>query len=93
MFPFEGILKNLSARNAYTAQQIHEIQEIAETSKLEIIPLIQTFGHLEFALKHKEWSKIREVAGSPQAVCPSRNTTMEFIGELVTQVNLLLLLR
>lgn len=86
MFPFDGILKNLSAKNAYTAQQIAEIQEIAETSKLEIIPLIQTFGHLEFALKHKEWSKIREVPGSPQAVCPSKNTTLDFISELIIQV-------
>lgn len=88
MFPFEGILKNISAKNAYTAQQIQEIQEIAEISKLEVIPLIQTFGHLEFALKHKEWSKIREVPGSPQAVCPSKNITLDFIEELITQVML-----
>lgn len=89
MFPFDGILKNISAKNAYTLDQIREIQELAELSKFEVMPLIQTFGHLEFALKHKEWSKIREVPGSPQAVCPSRNTTLDFISELVTQVRLI----
>lgn len=89
MFPFEGILKNLSAKNAYTAKQIQEIQEIAEISKLDVIPLIQTFGHLEFALKHKEWSKIREVSGSPQAVCPSKNITLDFLSEMITQVRIL----
>lgn len=86
MFPFEGVLKNISAKNAYTVQQIQEILQLAELSKLEVIPLIQTFGHLEFALKHKEWSKIREVPGSPQAICPSRNASMDFIGEMITQV-------
>lgn len=86
MFPFEGVLKNISAKNAYTVHQIQEILELAEVSKLEVIPLIQTFGHVEFALKHKEWSKIREVPGSPQAVCPSKNSSMDFIGEMITQV-------
>lgn len=87
MFPYDGILRNLSAKNAYTVEQIKEIHKLAEQSKLEVIPLVQTFGHLEFALKHPEWSKLREIPNSPQAVCPSRNTTLEFITELVAQVS------
>lgn len=86
MFPFEGNLKSIRAKNAYTIEEIKEIINLAETSKLDIIPLVQTFGHVEFALKHKEWSKLREVPGSPQALCPSRNASLEFISDIVNQV-------
>lgn len=86
MFPYEGSLKNLSAKNCYTRDEIKEILNLAAQFKLEVIPLVQTFGHMEFALKHEEWSKIREISNSPQAVCPSRNNTLDFIGELTSQV-------
>ncbi|CAH0555240.1 unnamed protein product [Brassicogethes aeneus] len=89
MFPFSGFLKNITAKNAYTVEQIKEILDLAEESKLDVIPLIQTFGHVEFVLKHPEFSNIREVVGSPQALCPSRNSSLNFIKELVTQVMVL----
>lgn len=86
MFPYDGILKNIKAKNAYTSEEIKEIVQHAEDLKLEVIPLIQTFGHVEFVLKHKEWTKLREVPTSPQALCPSRNSSLEFIAEVVKQV-------
>ncbi|KAJ8986020.1 hypothetical protein NQ317_013904 [Molorchus minor] len=86
MFPFSGILKNLSANNAYTTENIKEILKIAKESKLEVIPLIQTFGHVEFALKHSEFANLREVPGSPQALCPSRKSSLDFIREMINQV-------
>lgn len=86
MFPYSGILKNISAKNSFTPDQIAEILDLAEKSQLEVIPLIQTFGHMEFALKHLELAKLREVPGSPQALCPSRNSSLNFIREMVDQV-------
>lgn len=86
MFPFDGMLKDIAAKNAYTPEQITVILQLAADSKLNVIPLIQTFGHVEFALKHSNWSKLREVPDSPQAFCPSRNGTMDFIKEMVKQV-------
>lgn len=59
MFPYTKSLKRLSAKNAYTLEQVKEILRYAEDLKLEVIPLIQTFGHMEFALKHKEFAEIR----------------------------------
>ncbi|RZC42360.1 hexosaminidase D [Asbolus verrucosus] len=86
MFPYSGILKNISARNSFTREQVEEILQLAEKSQLEVIPLIQTFGHVEFALKHPEWAKLREVEGSPQALCPNRNGSIDFIKEMVNQM-------
>ncbi|CAH1976241.1 unnamed protein product [Acanthoscelides obtectus] len=86
MFPYQDTLKNLSANNAFTVEQVKEILSMAENAKLEVIPLIQTFGHVEFALKHLEFANLREVPGSPQALCPSRSSSMNFIQEIVNQV-------
>ncbi|XP_057668899.1 hexosaminidase D-like [Diorhabda carinulata] len=86
MFPFSGHLKNISAKNAYSVENIKEILNLAENSQLEVIPLVQTFGHLEFALKHAEFAYLREVGGSPQALCPSRKSSLDFITELINQV-------
>lgn len=89
MFPFSGILKNISAKNAFTLNDIKEILKLAEESSLEVIPLIQTFGHVEFALKHFEFAPLREVPGSPQALCPSRGGSLNFIREMINQVSYL----
>lgn len=86
MFPYKGILKEISAKNAYTENEIKEILTTAAEHHLEVIPLIQTFGHVEFALKHLKWSHIREVPGSPQALCPSKNMSIDFIKEMVDQL-------
>ncbi|XP_044755848.1 hexosaminidase D-like [Coccinella septempunctata] len=86
MFPYDGVLRNMSAKNSYTKVQIAEILNLAEESHLEVIPLIQTFGHLEFALKLQDFRNLREVPDSPQALCPKRNGSLEFIKEMVNQV-------
>ncbi|CAH1118945.1 unnamed protein product [Phaedon cochleariae] len=86
MFPFSGLLKNISAKNCFTENRIKEILSLAESSGLEVIPLIQTFGHLEFALKHLDFVHLREVQGSPQALCPSRKSSLDFLSELIDQV-------
>ncbi|KAF7269591.1 hypothetical protein GWI33_017368 [Rhynchophorus ferrugineus] len=86
MFPYSGILKSISAKNAYTVEEVKGILKFAEDLHLEVIPLIQTFGHMEFALKHKDFAHIREVPESPQALCPSRNASLDLVRELVSQI-------
>ena len=66
MFPYSGALKGLAAGNAYDAAAVAKINRLAKESKLEIIPLIQTFGHLEFMLKYEEHFHLREDPEQPQ---------------------------
>lgn len=86
MFPFTGILSSLSAKNAYSKKNIIEILQTAHSLDLNVIPLVQTFGHLEFALKLKEFYHLREVPESPQSLCPSLNSSFTFINEMLAQV-------
>uniref|UniRef100_A0A1B6C721 beta-N-acetylhexosaminidase n=1 Tax=Clastoptera arizonana TaxID=38151 RepID=A0A1B6C721_9HEMI len=86
MFPWTGVLSPLAALNAYTRRDVDEILEAARAAHLEVIPLLQTFGHVEFALKHREFSGLREVPESPQALCPSLNASMDLVRQMIDQV-------
>ncbi|OWA53214.1 Hexosaminidase D [Hypsibius exemplaris] len=85
MFPFTGELKVVNAKNGYSKEDVKTILRLANESGLYVIPLVQTFGHLEFVLKHKEFRHLREVDKFPQAVCPTRNGTFSLVQELIAQ--------
>ena len=51
-----------------------------------MIPLVQTFGHLEYVLKVPAFSYLRENPGVPQALCPSQNDSMLLVETLIDQV-------
>lgn len=87
MFPWSGVLAPLAAGNAYSKADIREILKMAAVNELEVIPLIQTFGHVEFALKLPDFAHLREVQESPQALCPSYNASTRFIEQMIDQVN------
>lgn len=55
MFPFEGDLEVLRSTYAYSSADIEKIQDFVDRNQLEIIPLVQTFGHMEFVLKHDKY--------------------------------------
>ncbi|XP_027696283.1 hexosaminidase D isoform X2 [Vombatus ursinus] len=58
MFPYEGPLHLLKARHAYSPSEIKEILHLAKLHDLEVIPLVQTFGHMEvYYLGEGEMSK------------------------------------
>ncbi|KAK2579278.1 hypothetical protein KPH14_008237 [Odynerus spinipes] len=86
MFPFDGKIKDISAGNCYTKQDIGVIQDLAEENNLIVIPLVQTFGHLEFILKLDKYKDYREVPRYPQVVCPTYNKTVPLIYEIIDQV-------
>ncbi|KAK6621635.1 hypothetical protein RUM44_001442 [Polyplax serrata] len=86
MFPFWGPLSTLAAGNAYSKSDIEDILATAKANDLDVIPLVQTFGHVEFALKLKKFADLREVPESPQALCPSNNASLDLVENLIDQV-------
>lgn len=65
-----------------------ELIKFIEVNNLELIPLIQTFGHAEFILKIQEFSHLRELVDEPQSFCPSKNGTISLIEEMIRQVKI-----
>ncbi|XP_007957982.1 hexosaminidase D [Orycteropus afer afer] len=86
MFPYEGHLKLLRAQHAYSPSEIREILYLARQNELEVIPLVQTFGHMEFVLKHDAFSHLREVALFPNTLNPHKAESLALVTAMVDQV-------
>ncbi|XP_060076944.1 hexosaminidase D-like [Ylistrum balloti] len=86
MFPYKGRFSAISARNCYTEEDVKDIIKYAALSELEIIPLIPTFGHLEFLLKHEQFRNLRDVDSSPLVITPALDATYVILSELIKQV-------
>ncbi|XP_058013037.1 hexosaminidase D-like isoform X1 [Ahaetulla prasina] len=86
MFPFKGELEILRSPYAYSEEDVSKIQELAGLNKLEIIPLVQTFGHVEFILKHEKYRHLREVERFPNSFNPHLPETLGLLKVLLTQV-------
>ncbi|XP_054834852.1 hexosaminidase D isoform X2 [Eublepharis macularius] len=86
MFPYDGELKPLRANDAYSPSEIKEILNLAKLHKLEVIPLVQTFGHMEFVLKHKEFRHLREVSMFPNTVNPHKEESLRLVVRMLEQV-------
>ena len=70
MFPFEGQLKEARHGLAYTLKEVELINKLAKENGLYIIPLVQTYGHLEWLLKVKKFAHLREHSEFPQVITP-----------------------
>ncbi|OQR77347.1 hexosaminidase D-like [Tropilaelaps mercedesae] len=86
MFPYSGPLVNFTARNHYSPNDIKRLLAAAQANNLTVMPLVQTFGHLEFSLKLSENVGLREDPTNPQALCPSLNASVATVREMIRQV-------
>ncbi|GMT00843.1 hypothetical protein PENTCL1PPCAC_23017 [Pristionchus entomophagus] len=85
-FPYEGRLSILKAPHAYTKGDVEEILRLANVSSLEVVPLIQSFGHLEFVLKHDRFAHLRERVTEESSICPSRDESVPLIRDMIKQM-------
>ncbi|NXJ38475.1 HEXDC Hexosaminidase, partial [Ciconia maguari] len=86
MFPFKGELEILKSPYAYSEEDIERIQQLAELHKLEVVPLVQTFGHVEFILKHEKYQHLREVERFPNSFNPHIPDTLDLLKSILSQV-------
>jgi len=86
MFPYWGELQNISATTAYPMQEIAALLQAAKENNLGVIPLVQTFGHLEFALKLEQFRHLREEPTYPQSLCPSKEEAVNMVRSMVHQI-------
>uniref|UniRef100_A0A914V1A8 beta-N-acetylhexosaminidase n=1 Tax=Plectus sambesii TaxID=2011161 RepID=A0A914V1A8_9BILA len=86
MFPYEGILADVRNGNAYTKKEIATILNWAVEYELDIIPLVQTFGHLEWILKLEKFAKYRQVERYPQVICLADDEAVDLVKTALNQV-------
>ncbi|XP_078274001.1 hexosaminidase D-like isoform X2 [Rhinoraja longicauda] len=85
-FPYSDNLEILKSTYAFSSADIDEIQQLAESNNLEIIPLVQTFGHLEFVLKHAKYRHLREVGKYPNSINPHLPESLNLVKEMLSQI-------
>lgn len=86
MFPFKGRLRGAINKNAYSMETVEHILQEAQKHHLQIIPLVQTMGHLEWILKLEEFAHLREDTRFPQVICFSDENAWELIKEMIEEV-------
>ena len=67
-------------------QEIAALLQAAKDNNLGVIPLVQTFGHLEFVLKLEQFKNLREEPSYPQSLCPSREEAVNMVRTMVNQI-------
>lgn len=63
-------------RGRYTKKDLRELDDYANELGIEIIPCIQTLGHLE---QYMKWGEAAPIKGSTSALLPDEEKTYEFI--------------
>ncbi len=78
-YPFFGYM-----RGRYTAEELKRIDDEGTKLGLEVIPCIQTFGHLSDYLR---WGAATPIKDSPECVLADCEETYEFIETLIKTVS------
>ncbi|ODM88604.1 Hexosaminidase D [Orchesella cincta] len=86
MFPFHGKLQSIANKQAYSESDIKTILEAAQGNDLQVIPLVQTFGHMEYVLKLEDFADLREHPRYLQCICPSNIKSTQLVEEMIDQV-------
>jgi hexosaminidase len=86
MFPYTGKLSEAINGDAYSISDIEAILQSAKDNQLDIVPLVQTFGHLEWILKLEQFKHLREDKKYPQVICFANNEAFEIIKQMIDQV-------
>ena len=68
----------------FTKEEISSLAEYAESLNMEIVPLIQCMGHMEWVLKEEKYSHLRE-NGYYNDLCPSHPETVEKLKEWIDE--------
>ena len=72
----------LAAPNNLTPDQVKELTQFAHQYHVDIVPLVQGFGHAGYLLKHEELKHLREDPEIYQSFCPLKEETYDFIFDL-----------
>jgi hypothetical protein len=76
----------LSAPRALTAADVKRLVESAQRYHIQLVPLVQTLGHVSFIAKHPEYAPLREAPMSSWQLCPLKKGTFELTGDILDEM-------
>lgn len=85
MFPYRSCPTAVH-RDAWTMKQIRQFVERARTRKIQVIPLMQCFGHLEFVLRLPKYRHLAENPKTPSELCPCKDGAAELVHAMIDEI-------
>ncbi|HPP12804.1 MAG TPA: family 20 glycosylhydrolase, partial [bacterium] len=76
----------LRGKTAYSRKTVELFLRQAQDLQIEVIPLVQSFGHLENVLSRKVFRNLQEISGCVSDLCPCRARSREVILHLVQDI-------
>lgn len=76
----------ISSSMALAKAKISELIKIANNCYIEMIPLVQCLGHVEYVLKHKEYRHLAEKKDEFQQYCPSNPEVIELYKDFCSEI-------
>lgn len=86
MLPWGGVFGCLRHPEAYSEADIKRFGDSCRECKLDIIPLVQTFGHMESVLKHAKFEALREEPDNYMDLAPCVEGARRLASELVIEI-------
>jgi hypothetical protein len=75
---------DFASKDALSAEEWYDIIRFGKDKGLVIYPLLQTLGHMEHILEYGEkYSVLAENPGKTYMLCPSKQSTLNFIKDLI----------
>jgi len=84
-FKFERHPK-ISDKQAFTKDEVRKIVATARSLFIDVIPVIQSFGHSANVLVHEEYAHLREGYNNITQFCPLHPGTLEMFKEMAEEV-------
>ena len=87
-FPYSGKYAAIQAETAFTADEIQRLVDFAAAHYIEIIPCVQSYGHMEYILTNEYFEYLAEKnnGGYLSQICPLHPEAIDTLKDLLTQV-------
>lgn len=76
----------LRNETAYSKATVNKFFKRAEELSIQVIPLVQCYGHMENVLIQKRFKHLREVEDNPSELCPCKPESGKLIMDMIEDV-------
>jgi len=86
-FPYK---RNATIANkySYSRTEVQDFVDYCEALGIDVIPLQQCFGHVDYILQHDRYTHLREDSKDPSQVCPLKiDSNIALFTDLITDIS------
>ncbi len=76
----------LRSEQSYSDEDVKRFMDKARSLSIEVIPLIHSFGHLEFLLSKKRFAGLREQENDASSLCPLKKESLDVIKKMIGDI-------